>query len=266
MTDILYELRNHQRRHGAVKLLTRAEAESMTGFISCYGFPKVTADLIKDQGGTFELAEMPLYVDRVVLDFDDHDDDYQASVQYCIKQGWSFVAYETGNRGYHIHIPVRPCTEVGVHLRVHNWVRSHFKGYDISLYKSSSVTRIPGTYHSKTGRKMVQVACMLEDPSVELPDIRDVALPMPITAHLKEPVPHEDRETIFSLMLDKHVSRGGRRNYAFKLVTCGLDAGVSPVDLQRLVEDWSIHKAHPMISSVEVSRIITSAQKRRRGA
>jgi hypothetical protein len=35
---ILYELRNHQKRHGKVQLVTREEAESMSGFISVYGF------------------------------------------------------------------------------------------------------------------------------------------------------------------------------------------------------------------------------------
>lgn len=261
MTKILYELRNHQRRHGKVQLVSREEAYSMTGFISVCGYPEVTADLIKSQGGTFGLAEMPLYVDRVVLDFDDADESYKSSLDYCVEQGWPYAAYNTGGRGYHIHIFVEPYEERGAHLRMLNWVKSHFKGYDPSLYKSSSVTRIPGTRHTQTRRRMEAVSTFTGPTR---PDIRDAKLPMPVAAH-RDVDMCEDRATIFSLMLDKHVSRGGRRNYAFQLVACGLDAGVDPVDLQRLVEGWSESRAHPMISPSEVSRILKSAQKRRIG-
>lgn len=261
MDKILYELRSHQRRHGKIKLVSREVAESMPGFISVCGYPEVTADLIRSQGGTFGLANMPLYVDRVILDFDDADESYAASLSYCLTQGWACTAYNTGGRGYHIHIPVEPYSERGAHLRMLNWVKAHFSGYDPSLYKSSSVTRIPGTFHASTRGRM-EVVTSTQGPN--LPDIRDARLPMPVTVHNDDEDKCEDRATVFSLMLDRHVSRGGRRNYAFKLVACGLDAGVNTLDLQRLVEGWSETRSHPMISPAEVKRIIMSAQKRRK--
>jgi hypothetical protein len=219
--------------------------------------------LIKEQGGTFGLSSMPLYTDRVILDFDDAPEDYERSVAYCLKQDWDFDAYLTGNRGHHIHIYVVPYSEPGVHIRSATWASAHFKGYDDTMFKCSGVTRIPGTHHSKTGRKMVRVD---GSRSGVTPDIRDAKLSIPTVAHNLGEDTNEDRRVIFSLMLNKRIRKGGRNEYAFKLAACGLDSGVDPKDLQMLLEYWAVTNARPIMSATEVKTIVDSAQKGRRMA
>jgi hypothetical protein len=258
---VLYELRNHQRRHGRVKLVTRQEAESMTGFISVFGFPEETADLIKLQSGTYGLGGMPLYVDRVILDFDDEPEAYQESIAYCCDKDWNFDAYATGNRGHHIHVYVVPYSEVGVHVRAANWAKAHFKGHDDTMFKCSGVTRIPGTHHSKTGRKMK----LVDGRGLgHKPDIRDAKIPMPVITVVTDEDTNEDRGLIFTMMLNKHIHKGGRNEYAFKLAACGFDAGVAIDDLQDMVESWAMTHAHPMVSAAEIKIIVRSAYRGRR--
>lgn len=263
--SILYEFRAHPRRSSKPLLFEKSRIAGKNGFISVFGYPQETAHKIIEQGGTFGLAQTELYSDLVVIDFDNADAAFAKALATCMSSDFSFRAYHTGNRGYHIHIDIEPLIESGIHKRMETWVSQRFSGYDPSLYKTSAVTRIPGTVHTKTGKTMYLVAFNGGDVR---PDIREANIPMPISASPFDDTEgsEEDLGDIFLFMLRKTIHSGERHQYAYRLAALANRIGTDKDDAHYLIDEWNSARCMPPITDRALLHAVNSAYRNRRGA
>lgn len=257
---ILYEYRPHPRRHGPIRLMTREECGQRMGFMSVCGYTEDVVELIKFQQGTYGLYATPLYLDRAILDFDNADEDYRAALVKCDQEGWSYRSYNTGNRGYHLYIDIKPYCKVKSYDQLELWVSQNFKGYDPCLYKSSSITRIPGTIHHKTGKRMeldVRADGKPADISVAK---RVIKMPTKIIN-----TDEEDKfffAEVFEDMLRKKAYEGGRHAYLFRLAAVGCKAEIEQEYLKEALTRWNHSKCYPALSEVDINKAVRNARRK----
>lgn len=176
---MLYEYRPSVSRSSKIKLVTKEELTNLTGFQSIYGFPPDVATKVLDQGGTWGMRSLKLYSDTLFLDIDDNDELANRIQQHLENQEIGHEMYFTGNRGYHFSIPIVPMLGVSVPLDQKRWVNHYFKGVDTSIYKTSGLIRLPGTYHtSNPGKKKVLVSSYTASEPLEI-DLSTVPLEAP---------------------------------------------------------------------------------------
>ncbi len=113
--NYFHEYRPDTRRFGAVQLKQKDDIEDLQGFVSLYGYPKITLEQIKKQKGTFGLKEYPLYSNILYLDVDD-DLQIEMDIFHDLKtKGLAFEYYSSGKKGGHFHIDIAPMECVGLH-------------------------------------------------------------------------------------------------------------------------------------------------------
>lgn len=205
------------------------------------------------------MHKLPLYVDRVILDFDNAEADYQAALGKCDQEGWAYRAYNTGNRGYHLYIDIEPCEEVRVYHRMEAWVSQNFTGYDPCLYKSSSITRIPGTVHHKTGRRMELVARKEGTKA----DISQAVAPIPMP--IGNVVADEDKyyyAEVFIGMSSKKAYEGGRHAALFRLAAVGCKAEIDDDYLVEALTNWNQRKCYPPLTGLDINKAVRNARRK----
>lgn len=117
---------------------------SRIGFRSVYGF----LDKPKSSKG---LIDLPVISDTLFLDFDTGFQDANVMAHKLRTDNISFFAYTSGSKGVHIEIPIVSMTGVLVPYSQECFVKREFMNADLSLYRASSLIRLPGTKHAKTG-------------------------------------------------------------------------------------------------------------------
>lgn len=248
-----YEFRPHQIRYGAPQLIKFSEQYGKNGFISLFGFPEPVTQLIQKQRGTFGLATTKLYSAMVYLDFDNADEAARASERWLRDRSIIYALYNTGNRGWHVHIPIVPLYEIGVVERIKEFVGKTFPGADMGIYKSSGIIRIPGTQHAKTGHRKVQVRCNLQGTLLSVP-----------VATRQTPVYQYDAEDGHAgVKLDQAMMlfgiQGEMKNTAYKIAGYAKKAGKDSHEASELLHLWSNTMCPSPLKDFEISGIITSA-------
>lgn len=142
-----YEIRTTLRRSGRVTLTDTCEG--YTGFRSVYGFDEEGEEYITSNGGTHGIRNYKLYSDILFLDIDDDPEASQDIENKLKDMGIGFEVYFTGNRGNHFHIPIVPMYGLDTAYQQKQFVTNTFKGADTSIYKSTGIIRLPGTFHFK---------------------------------------------------------------------------------------------------------------------
>jgi hypothetical protein len=121
------------------------------GFRSVYMFTKEDADKIIESGNSRGFSEYIPYSDTLFVDLDDPSF-LPLALENLEKLGWRYTYYSSGSKGYHIHITHNQCGGYGLpDLHKELALKVHPQA-DVSLYRTSSLFRIPGTIHQKTGK------------------------------------------------------------------------------------------------------------------
>jgi len=258
MTLIYYEYRPHKKRHGKVDLRTKDRIGGVGGFISVFGYGPATSEMIKDQNGTYGLANTKLNSDLFYLDFDDNDDAYHLSLTTLDTLGVQYKAYHTGGRGYHIHIPIEPIQRVGLGHLMKKIAEEKFPGSDLSLYKTSGMIRIEGTKHVSTGGKKMQV---LDKPGkvLNLDSIKLESKFVP-TLYTNEESKDALRVKLIKLM-ESYIDQGGRNNHGFRIAATCRSLELDRDQAEKAVSQWNSRKCNPSMKLAEVSSIINSAYR-----
>jgi hypothetical protein len=254
---IYREYRAGLRRSGKPILLPVEEIYDRMGFISVYGFDQDTKDIIDAQGGTYGLRGQNLYSNLLYIDIDDNDALAVVVRDTLLEMQVTFDMYHTGGRGWHFHIPIEPMSGPDVAYRQKRWVAHHFPGTDISLYKTSGIIRLPGTYHSghPGNRKMLHRRNKANLLKIDLSD-----LPVTVGKWQVEESDY-DTEAILDSLLMKEASLGGRNNaiYARAMLFAKLNEPLE--DAVRVLTVYNDSLVHPPVSPNELMTTIKSAYR-----
>lgn len=230
---ILYEYRPALYRKAKPILLPENRFLGLDGFISIWGFPEDTAKHIKEQGNLKGLKGRLLYTDRVYLDFDNNKTAYEKAIVQLNEMGAEYDAFETGNRGEHVHIRIQPVSSYFLPSRVVSWVHDHFPGADLSIYKPSGIIRLPDTIHLKTGKKKKPI---IRKQGVIL-DLPETGPPIVKIKNAETDIQSQANNLAF--LLADYPIEGGRNNHCFKILKNFWELRVARDVATRMILEWN---------------------------
>lgn len=214
--------------------LPSGEVQSKTGFRSVYGFP---IKPVSSKG----LKEHEVFSDVLFLDFDDGETGN--CVRACSLLDSHQIGYDmftSGSKGVHFHIPIQAMQGKSVPFSQFQFVKGLDLGADLSLYRASSLIRLEGTVHAKTGKKKTKIKTVSGSRL-------EIDLVEPPTKFVQMLVPETDAyETAFVKYITNMYStpaEGTRTNTLWFLARsfneCGLSFDTGLELLQKLNESWS---------------------------
>lgn len=138
------------------------ELNSKVGFRSVYGF--------KEQPNQSKgLNKYSVFSDTLIMDFDDGlEGEVLKVLDILIKEELTYYLYNSGNKGCHLHIPIVSMYGDSVPYSQKKFVEEHNFNCDLSIYKHSSLIRLVGTIHKKTG-KLKELINFNEGAILEIP-------------------------------------------------------------------------------------------------
>lgn len=263
---ILYEVRStSQRLVYPIKLVTADELQFYTGFQSQYGYPEQTAEVIRQQHGTFDLAGHPLYADMLFIDFDDNDNAVHECQQTLVDWHVGFEMWNTGGRGYHFHIPHQPVTSEDIPRWHKQWVKTRFPEADVNIYKTSAVIRLPGTFHAKHPGQHKKLVYTGVGNLLELPAAVAAEGFQPTAGVSEDP---ETAERVLGNLVTWTIPKSsvGRNNHVFKIASACKDTGRPSDEALDICLMWNRTNSIPPLTYREVENTVTSAYKRSRNS
>lgn len=147
--------------------LTEGELNSRLGFRSVYGF-------IEKPDSSKGLNKYEVYSDTLFMDFDDGvDGEVLNTLKVLDKEQIAYSLYTSGSKGCHIHVPITPISGIDVPYSQRQFVLDNDFKCDLSLYRHSSLFRLPNTIHKKTQKPKELIAqhkgYQLDIPYVKAP-------------------------------------------------------------------------------------------------
>lgn len=159
------------RRNGT--FLSQDQVTSRIGFRSVYAFEL-------DPKSSKGLNQYPVYSDVLFVDFDDglESPGYHKLLALLLNNGLAFQSYASGSKGVHVHVAIDPMFGSEVPYSQKVFMEALDVGCDLSIYRHSSLIRLPGTIHDKTGKAKEQINeggfDLLQIPSKTLPVFANV--------------------------------------------------------------------------------------------
>lgn len=237
-------------------MLTVDDIYNRTGFISVYGFDEETKDEIVENKGTFGLRGRKLYSDCLFLDIDDNDALASEITRSLVGSKVKFDKYHTGGRGWHFHIYIEPMVGADVAYRQKRWVGHHFPGSDLSLYKTSGIIRLPGTYHSNNPGRRKELR---EQHDGDLLTLTLEDLPVSVGDWCVEE--NLDTEAILDTLLMKAASAGGRNNAIYQRAMLMSKLDIEEDKALRILSKYNSMLVSPPVGDNELVNTINSAYR-----
>jgi hypothetical protein len=265
--NVYYEVRSTSKRVIYPPQLV-TDVTGCTGFQSVYGYPDDTADVIRQQSGTFGLDGLSLYSDVLFLDFDNKPDSVIDAVAQQLSP-YYYCQYNTGGRGYHFHVAIVPMLGPDIWQHQKTWVRKNFPAADLSLYKTSGVIRRPGTFHSKHPGQFKHLVRENSGDILNIPVSETTVRPMFHMEYCPEdPEYIREKTEILDNLLFKTVSEGtvGRNGHVFKIACVCRELGKSPGQAIAILEAWNTGYCQPPLKLTGLINTIQSAYRERRHA
>jgi hypothetical protein len=177
--------------------------ESLVGFRSVFGFDEHTAQIIKQSHSSKGLSAYPVTTCEIAFDWDDCKDGAYCCLEQMKQLNVPFKFYFTGNRGYHLHITTELDVGQDIPARHKHFAKSLNVGADLSLYKHSSLLRLPGTIHEKTGKPKMLIEQNLEGSALKIPELPENGIKKPLVFDLAPLTSPEDLRWVIG---DMHAS------------------------------------------------------------
>lgn len=146
----------------------------LTGFRSVYGFSKEDAQEIQEQHASRGFSKYEVYSDTWVMDFDNNEQGMRDTLAWVKSKNLSYKLYESGGKGHHIEVPTTEMYDHNLPFYHKEMAKKLNTGADLSIYRHSSLYRLPNTVHDKTGRLKLLLEegegeFLLEVPTCEVP-------------------------------------------------------------------------------------------------
>lgn len=255
--SLLYEHRASLQRTGPLLLLPFEEAIERPGYVSCFGFGQESVEQIRASGTTAGLRGKPLGTRLIYLDIDDNDPAADAAEAKLEALGLSYERYESGNRGWHFHIPCGEILRVDIPYLVKSWATTNFSGVDDSLYKTSGIIRTPGTFHHKRPGSRKQ---LVSSGSGKILDLLAAEVPIPTQGfvHLDEDL--DASAALDRLWLEQSFSGGRNREIYRRAFLCRMSGHTMDEAIGVLLE-YNGMMVNPPLGAQEVITATRSAYR-----
>ncbi len=134
---------------------------------------------------------------------------------------------------------------------------------DMSLYRTSSMYRLPGTFHSKNRGRSKCLVASNEGATLTIPLIKtkeDLVSP-----DKRDEVDLEDLEYILFRLLTTPISQGtiGRNTHAFKIAAVCRDLGMGTLECGETIHRWNTQYCNPPLQWPNIQSTINSAYRGR---
>ncbi len=259
---ILYEYRPSLHRASRIRLKTEEDLVDYTGFRSAFGYPSRTAAVIQDTGRTKGLSTLPLYADKLYLDFDDEPQATNDAIIKLTELGFSFSVYATGGRGHHLVIDIEPLEGANVPASLKAWAEANIPKCDLSVYKPSQIIRLPGTRHVATGGIM-ELVSKIPGKKLKVERIVPIISLTPETNFGACQI-DEDEDFINKVTntMTTTITRPGANNHASKLAYMCYIGGMTRDETERVVYYWYHTHCHRLLEQHELPNILNQLYKR----
>ncbi len=255
---IYHEFRSGTKRSGKLLMVQAKELEDLTGFQSVYGVTGDDRDQLLVDNSTRGLRSCKLYSNMLFLDIDDNDalvPTFQKTLQ---ELDLSYYVYHTGNRGFHFHIPIQEMYGVDTAYKQRLFVEEYFEGADVSIYKTSGLIRLPGTFHtSKPGKRKTLITSYLGTTL----NLQHYKITLPITLP-REGDSENDSEKALDYLLMQTASAGGRNDTLYKIAFLCEKEGYTVEDTVQLIRQYNLSLVSPPVKDNEIIKVDNSAYGR----
>jgi hypothetical protein len=192
------------------------------GFRSVYMFDSQAASEIKAQKSSRGFGRFTPWSDCLFIDIDGGEEGLRKALPLI--QGLAFELYESGSKGYHIHIP-HELIGGNVPEAHRQFVERLGLPADCSLYRAGSIIALPGRVHPKTKRKK-KLLMVFEGDRPYIPD------PVVQPLEVKELVVEDKDRLRLALqraltLIEHEPKQGGRHTQLWSLAGMFREAGLS---------------------------------------
>lgn len=247
------EIRATLRRAGKPRIVPLEDRYEYTGFTSLYAFDETAKKLIDEQGNMNNFTGTPVYSDTLFVDFDDSPEAAEDMIREL--QPYNFKSYHSGGRSIHIHIEIEPMEGSNVPKAQKNWMAENFPKADLSIYKTTGIYRLPGTYHIKNPGKRKEL--ITENTTGVKLIIPNTIAPDPDLPHyLFENDTKEDYHEWLANSLGHIVRPGNQKNKANQIIYVAKQCGYTREEVVDLMNMWNGRDCRPPLKEHEIMSII----------
>ena len=258
---ILYELRGSKRRlSNQVRLVPKADLEGLVfGYRSLYGYDPETVELIRERNGTWGLAGQSVYSDDLLVDFDDQ---YEAAYEMeKTLSAYTYSMWNSGGRSIHFHIQIEPMYSEAVPYIQKAWMQENYPLADASIYKTSGMYRLPGTYHESNPGKRKTLLSTNKGGLLQIKMPEGIEIPIPNTSFEVNPDNSEMLTRHLDNLLLKDIGNGERNSHTFKIAATCRDLGEPLPYAIALAHTWNRTMCRPPQAVGEVETTVYSAYR-----
>lgn len=259
----MFELRKTTVRLGPVRLVSREELDISTGFRSVYCFGQDAVAHIKLTNSTAGLKGLDLYSNELLVDFDNQPEAALKFEQFL--QNYNYSKWDSGGRSIHFHVAIEPMSGPTVPESHKEFMQQIAPLADMSIYKTSGMYRLPGTFHHKyRGNFKYKLYEQTNKPLLKINTIK--SSPTKLTPAL----PYDDSTDLRPYLLFqsfKKVVEGtvGRNNHVFILAALCRDTGMASEEALELITSWNLSCCHPPLQTSGIIATINSAYRNSNG-
>jgi hypothetical protein len=248
------EIRPTLKRIGPPVFVPIDRVYEYQGFRSIFGIKDLAAAKCKQEGSTAGLTDDDLYCDTLFLDFDNDTTAEDKARDALLDKKVKFSEYTTGGRGRHFHVPIRVLTSGSITSDVKGFVRDNFPGADLSIYKTSGIIRLPGTYHEKYPGRKKELIKTVRGGLLEIKQ-NDELYPMP---KVVREVEENSTEALFSALF-RPIKEGGRNTKIFILGCLAKESGLPFDEALNMALKYNMTQVWPPLPDNEILATIRSS-------
>lgn len=209
----------------SANLIPETDLKGKHGYASIYSFREEHAQAIIANGSSQGFKQYPVLARFLVIDLDDGGASLPAVLEKLKGQNVGYTLYESGGKGYHVFVNCEQKESVDLPYQHKILAKQVAPACDVSLYRHSSLIRLPGTIHEKTGKPKTLLEVFKGSEILTLPEVIETA------PSLSELVVG-NKEALFlyystiSNALSKPMGAGFRRNALWRISVDGARAGI----------------------------------------
>jgi hypothetical protein len=233
------------KRMGPVEFVPVTALSKLHGFRSVYWFKwRDALDITKANkfGG---ISHIPVHAYELLVDFDNNKQAADRFHDWLLRGDYMFNKYLSGNRSYHFHVMTTKISGVDVPYSQLQWVRANIPGADDSVYRTTGLFRLSGTYHEKKAGQRKTLVSSHGTLRLDIPYVERKLLAMP------QGLDTDTARWRYEKGLFATKGQGGRRMYAGYLAMMAFDAGIDVKQATEEILKWNDNYAQPPYEDVQ---------------
>lgn len=195
----------------------------LPGFCSVFSFGDLDSLEIINNKSSRGFKNYRVSARNLVIDLDDGEESIHELLKLLRELDYSYTAYVSGGKGYHIFIKCEESYRIDLPALHQVMAVNLAPTCDRSLYRHSSLIRLPGTVHEKTGKIKEVIERHLGSNLLMLPELA-IAPPREIVKSSRTAV-YMYYQTLADAV-QYSIATGGRHNKLWQIAKDGFEAGI----------------------------------------